>query len=241
MYAPFVRIFLVDDCSWYSALFFPQEGNEEEIEDGGLECVICMSDMRDTLILPCRHLCLCQACADSLRYQANNCPICRSPFRALLQIKAMHKISESLASISEVSCKNSGVSIVRRRIDVGNGLFNCLRAQMNEGIPPGYERVSLIEALNGPVFTKKYATLESSTLEPLLDSTSTASVIHPSVTTTTTITTTSTTTTAAANRNKWTNDIENYWLKRAILYIIFPLYPTFLQLMCIALCTRSWR
>lgn len=33
--------------------------------------------MRDTLILPCRHLCLCNACADTLRYQANNCPICR--------------------------------------------------------------------------------------------------------------------------------------------------------------------
>jgi len=50
-----------------------------------------MSDMRDTLILPCRHLCLCQSCADSLRYQANNCPICRVPFRALLQIKALQK------------------------------------------------------------------------------------------------------------------------------------------------------
>ncbi|XP_065201848.1 E3 ubiquitin ligase RNF157 [Planococcus citri] len=133
-----------------------KEGTEEEIEDAGLECVICMSDMRDTLILPCRHLCLCQACADSLRYQANNCPICRSPFRALLQIKAMHKLSESLASITE----------------------------MNDGIPPGYERVSLIEALNGPVFTRKYATLESSTLEPLLDSSSTASVIHPASVTT---------------------------------------------------------
>lgn len=59
--------------------------------------------MRDTLILPCRHLCLCQACADSLRYQANNCPICRSPFRALLQIKAMHKIDGPLASTAEVN------------------------------------------------------------------------------------------------------------------------------------------
>ena len=55
------------------------------------ECVICMSDMRDTLILPCRHLCLCSTCAESLRYQASNCPICRSPFRALLQIRAMRK------------------------------------------------------------------------------------------------------------------------------------------------------
>jgi hypothetical protein len=48
--------------------------------------VVCMCDSRDTIILPCRHLCLCNACADSLRYQANNCPICRAPFRALLQV-----------------------------------------------------------------------------------------------------------------------------------------------------------
>ncbi len=65
---------------------------EEEDEEGGGECVICMSEPRDTLILPCRHLCLCQMCADSLRYQANNCPICRAPFRALLQIRALRKL-----------------------------------------------------------------------------------------------------------------------------------------------------
>ena len=42
-------------------------GEEDDMEDTGAECVVCMSDMRDTLILPCRHLCLCNTCADSLR------------------------------------------------------------------------------------------------------------------------------------------------------------------------------
>jgi hypothetical protein len=64
---------------------------DEDFEDSGAECVICMSDMRDTLILPCRHLCLCSACAESLRYQASMCPICRVKFRALLQIRAMRR------------------------------------------------------------------------------------------------------------------------------------------------------
>uniref|UniRef100_A0A8C2AKV8 E3 ubiquitin-protein ligase n=1 Tax=Cyprinus carpio TaxID=7962 RepID=A0A8C2AKV8_CYPCA len=64
---------------------------EDEISDNSAECVVCLSDVRDTLILPCRHLCLCNACADTLRYQANCCPICRLPFRALLQIRAMRK------------------------------------------------------------------------------------------------------------------------------------------------------
>lgn len=94
--------------------------SDVDTEDNGAECVICMSDIRDTLILPCRHLCLCNACADSLRYQANNCPICRAPFRALLQIRALRK---------------SGADGTSENAD---------------NVPPGYEAVSLIEALNGP-------------------------------------------------------------------------------------------
>jgi len=50
-----------------------------------------MCESRDTLILPCRHLCLCNGCADNLRYQANNCPICRAKFYALLQVRAMRR------------------------------------------------------------------------------------------------------------------------------------------------------
>ncbi|GIY35924.1 probable E3 ubiquitin-protein ligase MGRN1 [Caerostris extrusa] len=86
-----------------------------------------MSEPRDTLILPCRHLCLCNGCSDSLRYQANNCPICRAPFRALLQIKAVRKSNAALPQISHNSDN-----------------------QTSQDIPPGYEPVSLIEALNGP-------------------------------------------------------------------------------------------
>ncbi len=74
----------------------------------GAECVVCMCDSRDTIILPCRHLCLCNACADSLRYQANNCPICRAPFRALLQvlpvlgIRDVYPGSDNLLKIRQV-------------------------------------------------------------------------------------------------------------------------------------------
>ncbi|XP_073901181.1 E3 ubiquitin ligase RNF157 isoform X5 [Castor canadensis] len=73
---------------------------EDEVSDNSAECVVCLSDVRDTLILPCRHLCLCNTCADTLRYQANNCPICRLPFRALLQIRAMRKKLGPLSPIS---------------------------------------------------------------------------------------------------------------------------------------------
>ncbi|UJR35761.1 hypothetical protein I4U23_028509 [Adineta vaga] len=53
-------------------------------------CVICLTDIRNVLLLPCRHLCLCGSCAENLKFQSANCPICRIPFRALLQIDALH-------------------------------------------------------------------------------------------------------------------------------------------------------
>jgi hypothetical protein len=83
---------------------------DTDTEDSGSECVICMCDGRDTLILPCRHLCLCNSCADSLRYQANNCPICRAPFRALLQIRALQKNSGQPLPIPPTAAAPSDVS-----------------------------------------------------------------------------------------------------------------------------------
>ncbi|XP_055311143.1 probable E3 ubiquitin-protein ligase MGRN1 [Sitodiplosis mosellana] len=105
---------------------------DDDNEDNSGECVICMSDTRDTLILPCRHLCLCNSCADSLRYQANNCPICRAPFRALLQIRAVQKSS---------SGAHTNITTPQQQ---------ALQDTNAENVPPGYIAVSLIEALNGP-------------------------------------------------------------------------------------------
>ncbi|VDP10922.1 unnamed protein product [Soboliphyme baturini] len=74
-----------------------------DFDESGVECVVCMSEWRDTLILPCRHLCLCNICAETLRYKASNCPICRSPFRALLQIKSVRKLRPSSAPMLSLS------------------------------------------------------------------------------------------------------------------------------------------
>ncbi|XP_053664536.1 E3 ubiquitin ligase RNF157 [Anopheles marshallii] len=111
---------------------------DEETEDNGSECVICMCDTRDTLILPCRHLCLCNSCADSLRYQANNCPICRAPFRALLQIRAVQKDGGG----GGPACGGSAPTAQNS-------------ADSADNIPAGYKTISLIEALNGPTVSVK--------------------------------------------------------------------------------------
>ena len=102
--------------------------SNDDDEDNGSECVICICEPRDTLILPCRHLCLCNGCADSLRYQANNCPICRAPFRALLQIRAVQKSNTPVININP--------------------------QDSTENIPMGYQPIPLIEALNGPGYKR---------------------------------------------------------------------------------------
>ncbi|XP_061667336.1 E3 ubiquitin ligase RNF157 isoform X1 [Syngnathoides biaculeatus] len=117
---------------------------DDEISDNSAECVVCLSDVRDTLILPCRHLCLCNACADTLRYQANCCPICRLPFRALLQIRAMRK------KLSPSTPTNFNPVITSQTSD-------SEEHSASEHIPPGYEAVSLLEALNGPLATSSVA------------------------------------------------------------------------------------
>eukprot|EP00252_Welwitschia_mirabilis_P026072 TRINITY_DN8367_c0_g1_i1.p1 TRINITY_DN8367_c0_g1~~TRINITY_DN8367_c0_g1_i1.p1 ORF type:complete len:374 (+),score=72.33 TRINITY_DN8367_c0_g1_i1:247-1368(+) len=65
-------------------------GSEFDSNDPGKECVICMSEPRDTAVLPCRHMCMCSECAKLLRLQTNRCPICRRPVERLMEIK-FHK------------------------------------------------------------------------------------------------------------------------------------------------------
>jgi len=41
------------------------------------DCAICLSNSKDTMILPCRHLSLCHNCAIQISMQLKDCPICR--------------------------------------------------------------------------------------------------------------------------------------------------------------------
>jgi hypothetical protein len=55
----------------------------------GKECVVCMSLERDTIVLPCRHLCVCAECAEETRGRMDKCPICRECCQGLLQVKLL--------------------------------------------------------------------------------------------------------------------------------------------------------
>jgi len=45
-------------------------------------CTVCCSEPLDTVLLPCKHLCICQACANKI----SRCPLCRTPIGERMQI-----------------------------------------------------------------------------------------------------------------------------------------------------------
>ncbi|OMJ90811.1 hypothetical protein SteCoe_6793 [Stentor coeruleus] len=72
----------MDDKSYeINEIYGIRTGNEEE-------CVVCLTNPKDTIVLPCRHHCLCLGCANIVRGQNNSkCPICRIAVESLLNIK----------------------------------------------------------------------------------------------------------------------------------------------------------
>jgi hypothetical protein len=58
-----------------------------ESDDDAL-CVICITNDKDTAVLPCRHMCLCKGCAQELMRHTPKCPVCRGPISQLLHMSS---------------------------------------------------------------------------------------------------------------------------------------------------------
>jgi hypothetical protein len=64
-----------------------RQAPDAEPEGGSSDCVICLSEPRDTAVLPCRHMCFCSYCAGIVRLQCDRCPVCRQKVASLLHFK----------------------------------------------------------------------------------------------------------------------------------------------------------
>ena len=83
---------LLVNGSVYNAYdIFGVEADDPAAIDSDIQssCVICMSEPRTTIVMPCRHMCLCEGCAESLKVQSVKCPICRGPVRGLLKVDVL--------------------------------------------------------------------------------------------------------------------------------------------------------
>ncbi|CAF1276787.1 unnamed protein product [Rotaria sp. Silwood1] len=51
------------------------------------DCTICLDHFRDTVLIPCGHICLCYSCAKELiEHGTKQCPICRSSIKLINKI-----------------------------------------------------------------------------------------------------------------------------------------------------------
>ena len=53
-------------------------------DESGPDCVVCLSEPKDTMFMPCRHLCVCQDCFRQL----TRCPLCCSVFEQHIKVIA---------------------------------------------------------------------------------------------------------------------------------------------------------
>jgi hypothetical protein len=59
----------------------PQSDAEET------QCVVCFDAPKDHLIVPCGHMCVCEACAEQLtKTRTPMCPVCRGPIRETMKV-----------------------------------------------------------------------------------------------------------------------------------------------------------
>ncbi|GFE54370.1 E3 ubiquitin- ligase MGRN1-like [Babesia ovis] len=65
-------------------------GSDEDFERQR-RCVVCLTNMKDTIVMPCRHMCLCHECATSMANDHQFCPMCRGTISHICQMSQVDK------------------------------------------------------------------------------------------------------------------------------------------------------
>lgn len=105
----------------FSFEIFEIYGIEEESDTC---CVVCMTDKKDTVVVPCRHMCLCYACASELRLKTSKCPICRNTINAFMYVKRegdLDKDGENSTKMDDTSSDDTPPPKVPMRRESSSG------------------------------------------------------------------------------------------------------------------------
>ena len=113
------------------------------------ECLICCSNIRNTIFLPCKHSCTCNNCAHSLRMRNNPCPICKNNIDDLLIIEteddnvnnnnsnksnidnSNNRFIQNNENIDEEELGNENINDNNKNLDNNNGMNNNIDNENN--------------------------------------------------------------------------------------------------------------
>ena len=105
--------------------------------EGGL-CLICCSERRNTIFLPCKHACCCNKCGSEIKYRFKPCPICKTPIDDLLivnsdekKIKIENEESEYLDTSDNLESNGNDSNLI---INTGNSNLINDSNNMSENI-----------------------------------------------------------------------------------------------------------
>ncbi|KAG0726126.1 E3 ubiquitin-protein ligase RNF26 [Chionoecetes opilio] len=68
--------------SYVNKLLFQELEEERESR----LCVVCQDEAKCVILLPCRHLCLCDACTLAITRRREGCPVCRQQIRQTIKV-----------------------------------------------------------------------------------------------------------------------------------------------------------
>ena len=79
----FQKLFMGDIELFMNDIYGVENGVDGEEDD----CVICMADKRSSIVLPCKHLCVCSDCGGLLVSEKQKCPMCRQVIYSILNLE----------------------------------------------------------------------------------------------------------------------------------------------------------
>ncbi len=76
----------IDAIDTYTTTCSLSRPSPPSIQNDDRTCRICFSANRNVLMLPCKHLCCCAACALQLVNSTKKCPMCRATIESTLHV-----------------------------------------------------------------------------------------------------------------------------------------------------------